>query len=217
MNCYFSTTMNQNPHRFFLLTLIAAALSAVSAFAAPAVLTASPKSALWLEGDSTLHPYHSSATVIAGEARFTDGEGRWMDRLDAKGLSALTVRVPVKDMRSGKNGLDKNLQEALRADRHPDITFSLSSYDLQASTAPESGARIIAQGILSVAGAEKPVTLTAAAREDGGLVFRGEKELLMTDFDVKPPKMFLGTVRTSNEVTVHFHLILEPQGSKTTD
>ena len=44
---------------------------------------------------------------------------------------------------------------------------------------------------------------------EGRAVIDGEQPLLMTDFGVKPPSMFLGTVKTQDRIVVKFHLELE--------
>ena len=68
-------------------------------------------------------------------------------------------------------------------------------------------------GALTIAGAEKSVNLdvTATRLSDGGIRADGELPLLMTDFGVKPPTAMLGTLRTSNKVTVKFSLLVGPE------
>ena len=44
--------------------------------------------------------------------------------------------------------------------------------------------------------------------EDGKLHVEGEREILMTDYAVKPPSLLLGVLKVAPEVTVKFHLPL---------
>lgn len=187
---------------------VAVFFAAVSLASAGASLQS--QSRLWLVGDSTLHLYESTATVLNVSLSFKESpSGSLLDSLKSNGMEKLDVAVPVKEMRSGKPPLDRNMQKALKAVENPDITFQMKSY----TTSPAEGqaVKINASGQLKIAGVEKPVELEGTAELLGDLLeIRGSKDLLMTDYGVKPPSM-LGVVRTKNEVTVHFDLII---GSK---
>ena len=167
----------------------------------------SSSSVLWLEGDSTLHPYSSTATVLEATLTLPDEP---MAALARRAPARLELRVPVKELRSAHAGLDKNLRAALRAEEHPFIGFSLSTYTA-------SGGRVSAQGTLTVAGSTRAATIEAAYAVDGagGLMLRGEKALLMTEFGVHPPTLMLGAVKTADRVVVKFRLALEkaPDGA----
>ena len=170
-----------------------------------------PDSRFRLEGDSTLHPYHSTATVVHVSGGWSaDAAGNPFDKLAAGALSAFELRVPVAEMKSGKNGLDKNLRKELKAGDHPDIVFRLSGYDVETSTA---GVVVRARGALSVAGVDREETITAEARPTpGGLRLTGAKDLKMSDFGIDPPRMMLGAIRTADAVTIHYDLFLVPDG-----
>jgi hypothetical protein len=64
-----------------------------------------------------------------------------------------------------------------------------------------------------IAGTEKTVNMevTASRLADGSIRAEGALPLLMTDFGVKPPTAMLGTLRTSNKVTVKFSLLVGPE------
>ena len=178
--------------------LMSLALAAPSALAGDLELRSG--SALWLEGDSTLHAYRSEATRL--ELEFS-----WKGAATLGSPASLSLRVPVAGLKSEHKGLDKNLRKALAADEHPDIVFALSSYAVEASS--DGRRTIVADGALSVAGVTKTRELRATLEEkDGALVLEGEHALLMTDFGVKPPTALLGTVRAKNRVVVRFRLDL---------
>jgi polyisoprenoid-binding protein YceI len=102
--------------------------------------------------------------------------------------------------------------KALRADKHPLIIFKLTTYDLESS--PNGGVIVKPAGTLTVAGVEQPVDLVLDVREAGGVLqVHGSRDLLMTDFGIKPPTMFMGMLKTNNKVTVKFdlQLTLAPQ------
>src|SRR5688572_13691979 len=71
-----------------------------------------PESRLWLEGDSTLHSYQSSATEFA-VAFDMSGAKPFDEAIRTGTMKAVQVQVPVKALKSGKGGLDKRLWKAL--------------------------------------------------------------------------------------------------------
>jgi polyisoprenoid-binding protein YceI len=185
-------------------------------------LVLEPQSALWLEGDSTLHRYASTATQISFSAEISSSgiQGGLAGTEEAvkRGLvQNLRVMIPVGGLKSGKSGLDENLRRALKSGDHPDIVFTMAGYRLEGGPALD---KVVAWGALSVAGVEKPVTLNTSLQwRDGRALMDGEYPLLMTDFGVKPPKLMLGALKTDDRVIVKFHLELgqaadEPETSK---
>jgi polyisoprenoid-binding protein YceI len=191
-----------------------AAVSLAPAWAdAPTVAGLAPESRLWLEGNSTLHHYESSATKL--EVRMTGAQALASPSLDALEalvrsgeVKGLEVSIPVTAMQSGKSGLDKNMRTALKADKFPNITFHLENYTVESAG---DSLVIDAHGTLTVAGVAKPIDLRAGAtRTDKVLRVRGEKDLLMTQFGVKPPTMMMGAVKTSDQVVIRFDLRLTP-------
>jgi polyisoprenoid-binding protein YceI len=158
--------------------LILAAL--VLAAAQP--VTFAPTSKIWLEGDSTLHRYHSTATQWSIHA---DGE-----------LRALTVEIPVRGLKSGEGALDDNLYKALKADRFPTIRFAATHGRIQ-------GKQLEAAGQLTVAGVTRPVTVHASG--DATHV-TGTVELAMSRFGVQPPVLLAGAIKCSDKIVVRFDL-----------
>ena len=166
------------------------------ALAAPAFageVALGPGSVLWLEGDSTLHAYSSTATAM-------EVSGEWSDDLSVKDFQ---LAVPVEGLKSGKAGLDKNMYEALRAKEYPAIRFRIQTIEAG------EGLSIAAAGTLSLAGAERKVELKAQGTRTGnGLRIRGREELRMSDFGIKPPAMLMGAVKTRDKVIVHYDIVL---------
>lgn len=181
-------------------------IAAGPAFSAPLPLALDEGSVLWIEGDSTLHPYSSTSTAL-GLTMTLDQEKDETAAAAAKRKkpAALTLTVPVSSLKSAHKQLDKNLQKALEADKNPEISFVLESYEVPA----ETPASVLAKGKLSIAGKSKDVVVVGGLSEkDGRLVVEGRHELLMTDFGVKPPKMMMGAIKTADKVTVKFKLLL---------
>jgi polyisoprenoid-binding protein YceI len=131
--------------------------------------------------------------------------------LKSGAIKTLEVVVPVKDMRSGKDGLDKNMQKALKAEENPNIIFHLDKYEVKDSTTPTQGKMVSASGTLEIGGVKNAVILDGTLTEDGsGARIQGVEDLLMTDYGIKPPKILV--IKTSNEVKVHYDLRLDEKG-----
>ena len=180
-------------------------------------------SVLWLEGTSNVHDFVCRTSEV--EVAMTKDSAATPPS-DAAGLYALigasavrgvTVKVPVKSLRSEKDGLDKNLQKAMKADQFADVRFALGEYALDAGAAPADSVAIRSQGSLTICGSEHPVTLDARARRDGaGVWLAGSYTLKMSEYGVKPPTMMMGTMRVHDPVTVHYRLFLIPKGGAAT-
>jgi polyisoprenoid-binding protein YceI len=180
-------------------------------------------SSVWLDGTSTMHDYESRTTAM----KLTlERDAASTDPADAHALEALVrgshvtsldLQVPVKTLVSEKSGLDKNLWKALDADKYPDIRFVMSRYSILPHEAVGDTMALKAEGMLTIAGQERPDTLMGRAwRSDKGLWLEGSQKLLMTHFGIKPPKMMLGMLKVADEITVHFRLLIQPGEAKST-
>lgn len=167
------------------------------------------ESKLWLEGDSTLHPYRSDAIETKMEIDLPPG---MLKMPDLKGSLAHILRnnlwkrcmllISVKDLRSEKKGLDKRMYKAMKANDYPTLSFHLDRTELL-SVQPF---KVKAVGRLTVAGKEKTIELDAALDVNREAFWiRGSTELLMTDFGIDPPQALLGTVKTENAITIHYN------------
>jgi len=181
-------------------------------------LTLLPASSLWLTGTSTLHPYASTSTLTHVVADLTSGNGVEATAPAGAVLSDIASRapfqkfelmVPVKGLKSGESGLDKNMYKALKATDAPEIRFVLNHYDATASGA-EGPLSFKAAGQLSIAGVQKDVVLTGSAQAKAeGLTMEGQYELRMSDYGIKPPTLLLGAINVADPVVIHFRLLFQ--------
>lgn len=170
------------------------------------------ESRLWLEGDSTLHPFSSTAAIVNISAELAGGQ---TDALKPGALEKFDLSVEVKSLKSGKKGLDKKMYETLKSDKFPNIVFRMAGYEIEASSAGVIPVK--AKGTLSIAGKDREIDLNLEARQKGeGLRVSGSETLLMSDYGIKPPSMMLGAVKTADKITVRFNLLLEVQTTTNT-
>ena len=199
-----------------VLCALLAARAAVSASAAEATprIALAPTSHLMLKGKSTLHDYASTATRMELAVELVDrlpAGASPLARLAAPGaVKSIVLTIPVEAMKSEKNGLDKNMYKALKSAANPNIVFRLTS---PATATTAEGATFHVAGQLELAGQAQPVEVDVRASETPeGIVLEGSKSLLMSDYGIKPPTMFLGTLRTDDRVVVEWRLVLTNDG-----
>ena len=170
-----------------------------------------PLSKLTIDGTSTFHNFTIRATELDGYLVVdrTNSNKNLKDELES--VDTLKVVVPVKKLDSDKSSMNYNMDKALKADKNPDITFTLKNIAVSSeNTKAGDPLKIYANGILTIAGISKEINMTvqSSRTQDGLIYFTGEQKINMTDYGVKPPTMFFGMVTVGDAVTVHFDLTL---------
>jgi polyisoprenoid-binding protein YceI len=182
------------------------------------VVQLGPGSQLWLVGTSTLHDFECRSQKVALELGLAANAARPANAealfalVRASSVLGVQVKVPVVSLHSEKEGLDKNLRKAMKVERFPNVHFRLGSYTCGAAPANGDSVAIHAQGTLTIVGQERPAVLEATARRSrDGVWLDGSYSLRMSEFGITPPTMMLGTIRTGDRVTIHYHLLLVPK------
>ena len=162
-----------------------------------------------IAGTSNIHAYTASTSTVRVKraliADAPDGVDMWANALGPGGLDAFEIAIPAATLTSPKDGIDKTMHKALQVVEHPDIVFRLLRIEPRAGTT--GAAR--ATGVLQIAGVEREVALDLTTeRNDGTLTVRGQLQLLMTDYGIKPPTAMLGMLKTDPKVTVAFETVL---------
>lgn len=158
-----------------------------------------------IAGTSSMHDWESNVgkTTIAGLLNVENG-------VVAKS-GDFEVKISVKSIKSPKGKImDNKTYDALKAEEHPNIRFTLANLTYK-STNDHSG-QITATGNLTVAGVSRNETLTMTCTQAGNeLTIKGSKKLKMTDFKISPPTALLGAMKTGDEVTIHFEVVMNRQ------
>ena len=175
-------------------------------------LIVGPESELSFEGTSTLHSFHCKTTKLQVSASvdptYMEAKLSKMNRP----LRSIDVVIPVKSLSCGNKGLEENMFKALKADKFPEIRYTLSTYEI-AGTATDDLITLQSVGTLTVAGKEKAINLIVKTNRIAGgkAIATGTQAILMTDFGIKPPVMMLGTLKTGNKIVVSFKLNVVPR------
>lgn len=183
---------------------------AVSALWAAAPIRFQPESRLWVEGTSTVRDFTCQAGQLEGNVDPAPAVTQLaIERLDAA-VRGVEVAVPVAALDCRNGTMNGHLRRALKADHHPAIEYRLSSYEVVAGGGEQAQLRMT--GRLAMAGQDKPITIEATATQsnDGALQVRGSKEIVMSEWGVKPPSLMMGTMKVRDRVTVRFDVVLRP-------
>ncbi|MDA1190366.1 MAG: YceI family protein [Candidatus Poribacteria bacterium] len=179
-----------------------------------------PTGELVLEGTSTLHGWSSKATQIQmwlhvvnakdGTTTVVRDLDKWREVVSNNLPVFCEVVIPVKGMISGEGKLDEKLNDALKSEEHPSIRFRMSEYAIRRGSEDgdvADGIPVRAKGKLVIAGKEKSVELDITVRfTETGVRIQGSKALLMTEFDVDPPKLMGGIIKAHDPITIRFDL-----------
>ena len=187
--------------------------SAAEKTAARSALAVSSTSVLWMDGKSTIHDWESRTNTVLvtltrdADAREPASAAAIEALLRSNSVRGVDVAVPVLTLKSGKDALDKNLRKAMKVTEYPNVAFHLGNCTVAQPTADTLVIR--AEGVLTVTGKQRPLVLHAKAwRGKEGMWLEGKAPLLMSDYDIHPPRMLLGTLWVADQIVIHYRLLL---------
>lgn len=124
------------------------------------------------------------------------------------GVSYINFTVPAESLKSEHKGMDKNTYKALNTEKYSNISFTASSVTVKPNGA--AGYLLTAKGRLTISGVTKDVVLTAngTMNADKSISYNGAYKIKMTDYNVEPPSIMMGAIKTGEFVTVKFDLLL---------
>ena len=176
---------------------ILAAMLAITAFApAPRNLTLGKESRIWLDGTSTVRSFKCSAARVNVTAI---GEPTAQP---AEIVQSASLTVPVAQLDCGNKTMNEHMRKALKAEQFGEISWTMTSYQVQ-------GSNVTVNGKLTIAGKENQIELKGTGSNEAGIIrFKGSKQFKMTEYGIKPPSLMLGTMKVGEAVTVSFDLAL---------
>ncbi|MGA3068279.1 MAG: YceI family protein [Tepidisphaeraceae bacterium] len=126
------------------------------------------------------------------------------------------LSVPVASLQGDSDGMNRDMQSALKAGECPFIQYRLEKVeDARAGQDPTNGKPeflLRVAGDLTVAGVERTLTTDLTVQQDAANRYhvQAKTPIQMTDFDVKPPTAFLGLIRARDPLSVIFDLYFIP-------
>jgi polyisoprenoid-binding protein YceI len=154
-----------------------------------------PSSKVWVKGDSTVRAFTCNATEISSQVQLS-GSSEIAALVD----DAL-ITIPVDKLDCGNGKMNEHMVKALKTRT---IEFKLDSYKID-------GANATLNGTLTIAGTNKPIEIPGTATQEGSLVrVKATKQIVMSQWGVKPPSLMMGTMKVKDAVTVGFDVTLKP-------
>ena len=164
-----------------------------------------PRSQLWIEGGSTVNAFTCRAQNVEGYGFFED------DMAGANGHDARAeVVVLVETFDCGKQRMNRDFYEALKADAFPMIRFTLDeAYVIGQPDAEDRIYRLRVLGRLTLAGVTRRIEMRVLGwpLADGRYRVTGKERLLMSDFEIDRPTALLGLIRARDRILVRFNLV----------
>lgn len=147
-----------------------------------------------VHGTSNVHDWDMKPTKVTGELGVNS----------AKQISAITIKVEVKSLKSGNGIMDGKTYDAFDYKKNPYIVFLMT--DASQVKLTENDTEITLTGNLTFAGATRKISIKTIGKitKSGDYQLKGSVPLKMTDFKMKPPTAMLGTMKTGDAVTVKF-------------
>jgi polyisoprenoid-binding protein YceI len=193
-------TMFKNSFSLFALIL----LWQVPLFASSPVNYRIKSHEFQIEGTSNLQSWTADVERVNGTFSLVVDNGK------IKELNDVSLRIDANSIKGSEGRrMDSKIYESLDTGSHPSITFVLRDVT---SLAENPGTyRISTRGVLTVAGVSRVVNLNSVGRvlPNGDLEFSGSQKINMSDFRISPPTALLGALRTGDEITLNYKVVLQ--------
>ncbi len=207
--------MNQPtiPMRLFPAILLVWGLLAVPLTADPVTPPAdssayqfdNERSTMTVYGSSNVRDWTMDVTQINGTVQLGTSDTK------VPSIQKVQVEVPVRNMVSDKDRLQRHAHEAVKKEEHPTISFVAA--DVQVAPAKADSFSVVAEGDLTIKGETRSVTLSAKGTQmsDGTLRVNGEHRLKLSTFEVERPSLMFGAIKVDDPVRVGFDIVLTPR------
>jgi hypothetical protein len=172
---------------------------------APSVIASVAGSSLTIRGSTTIGArWHCTAQNV--ESRVAVAERPLSEMPDVRGVF---VRLPVTALRCQSGPMERAMRNALRADRDTAAATISGRFEIVDETTPRHPNERDLVGALRVAGHERNVLLRARISfdVDGAMRVTSTVPLMLTAFEITPPRVLFGAVRARDAITVEVELL----------
>ncbi len=156
-----------------------------------------------INGTSTLHNWDMHLKTFDCKANFL------IEDSGIRGIDDVIFTCSTTDLKSNNSLMDRKAYTALKSSEFPEITFATTS---AIEISPDFDKfRDNMKGNLFVAGKSIAVTVPIEGtlikvNGQNKIKISGETELKMSDFDISPPVLMMGALKTGNKITLTFSL-----------
>lgn len=203
----------------FLALLVMTPFAAGAQLAPQGAIEIEEGGQIWIEGSASVVDYTCEAEELSGNGNIENIE-QPRENVRGHGAVSILVQIPVESLECGKRGMNNDMYSALKAEKFKTINYRLLKADLSEelpNITDEEGEwmNIKTLGVLEIAGVRDTTEVVVKGKVLGGDRFRvkGNKQISMHTFDVKPPTAMLGLIRARSELTVHFDVTVRLKNS----
>lgn len=165
-------------------------------------------SEMTIYGSSNVRDWTMDVLEIDGEISVQPASGDGLPTVER-----VFVEVPVDSILSGRDSQNEKAHKALQKKAQPSIYFRSETVNISANGEASDAFSVSAEGELIIAGERRNITLQAEGTRlaNGAYRFQGEREMLMSDFNIDPPTALLGALRVADELRITFDVTIVPQ------
>lgn len=161
------------------------------------------KAKMNINGTSTLHDWTSDVSRVDLSADLVMIDGELID------ITNLVLKIKVEDIKSEKGSImDKNTYKALKYEKFPYIFGSM----------PRTSSLVKNKNVYTITGTSQvsiggsavkvPLKVEGVVDSEGDIVFSGQQKIKMTDFNIEPPVVLMGTLKTGDEVVIKYSFVI---------
>lgn len=157
---------------------------------------------IMIAGTSTLHDWEMKSSQGHFEGTFLLNSN---DVLTS--ITGLTFSMPSESLKSGHGMMDDNTYKALKTKAYNNISFVLSTVAI--APLGENNYQLKCFGKLTIAGTTRETDLLVTCKwnpADKSFSCSGSKKIKMTEYNVKPPTIMMGTIKTGDDITITYNL-----------
>lgn len=191
----------------FALTLLMVCYPTLAQQSSEGTVKIEPGGRLWITGSASVVDYSCEAEQLSGRGSIRNVQNPTQNIQNPNGVS-FSVSIPVHSLKCGKEKMNEDMYEAMKVDDFPDIEYKLlqAAQVDSASGDNEGWIPIKTKGIMRIAGQSDTTNVLVKGRllDERQFRLKGEKEISMKTYDIKPPSRFLGLIKADEQLTVHF-------------
>jgi len=156
-----------------------------------------------IDGTSNIHDWDMKSDKGACLASYTIDDGGILTA-----LNTLNFNLKAETLKSDHTAMDKNTYKAIGTGKYPNISFVSTSSSVKHNSG--NSYTLTSTGRLTISSVTKNVTLVANCTlgSDQLLKGTGSYTLKMTDYNVTPPSIMFGAIKTGNVVTIKYDFSL---------
>lgn len=197
--------------RYSALILLAGAMVLGGIFSSDTVVSIDPDSELVLYGSSNINKFKCACTDQFPRSTIKFNKGKTGT---SASFSNALLDLSVGALDCGNKLMNKDLYKTLKGDEYSKIRIELlqvKQLDDSMLDQPGVWANQSVEAALTIAGVRRNLELSVRAQRTGNGRFRfvSDKNILMTDFGLTPPKALMGTIKVNDLIRIHMDMMVE--------